>query len=1825
MANPKNTARPILKQRWLKIVTTLVIAIIFAAVVLLIPVTTSSEITISLPVQDDAIQINLPTGVEIAKAQTDLKASKHVFPSTEVNQGELITYTILLTNNTGFALTDIRLTDTLPVNISCIGTSIDSSNSDWLKSSIAKCENDGEVRWLLDMDDGTMADGSTVVFSFTARVDEPFIDQTIISNNDYRAEAESPSPFIASPTNSADVIVNAPNWNISKFATPFPNVEPGDLLTYTILIKNDGHLITEGAFTVTDELPAFTNFITASNGGIYDNGAGDITWNLTETLDIDEVFTVTYAVTVTLPLPDGTSIVNQTYAVTGGNVFSQAFGSDVIVTVNTPVTLTVSKLDNPDPVAAGELLNYTIIVTNSSASKGPADNVVVTDTFPANTQLIGVGLESGIDGIISVVTDSHIVTWQITDSIPIGAMREMTLTLRVDSPLTNSTILNNDYEASVSNSLNFLIYDPPAVTTTVVSTPTLHVTKAANPTNIEAGDVLTYTIVYSNSGNANAIGVIITDTLDDNAVFSETFGTPAGVHDGSSSGGDIVWDIGFVEGEAAQIGILTVTVQITKPLPDDSLITNTVSIASLQGMTATETITTPVNSRPDLQISKQVEPSPTVAAGELLTYTLTISNIGNALANNAILTDVMPANTTFYSATVGFTPANPTAGNPITWLIPTISLDETLTYTLIVTVNNPLANGTQITNTANIRSTFDQATSETVTTTVESTATLEIFKVGVPASVEAGGLIMYTIRYTNTGNANANGVVITDIYPSQGSFVGEMSEPDISPGTSILGDTGRVWTIPGGLSGNNGSGIITLTLRTDTPLDSGTIIDNVVEISADEPTRSIYTASNTIVSAPILTITKSVSPSPAPAGSTLNYTIIYTNSGNMNATGVVITDTYEGVGTLVDPSLPTVTVTADQVVWQIGQVTADGSPRILTLDVELPESVADNAVVTNTIEIVSLQDVDSTDTITTALRGREADLEIRKTRVGSGDVIAGELITYTLTITNIGPDTVDATVTDTFDTNEATFVSCDPAICTGTTPPIVWNLDNFTNTQVLTLVLDTQSDFLGTFVNRAGITTTSINDLDPIMGNNSDDESALVRNPTAELQITKIRGGTDDIIAGDLINYTIIITNAGPDAVDVVITDTFDLSQAIFNTCAPSGCTNPAAPDDNKVQWNVDQFEGVVLLNLILQARTDFSGTLVNNVEITSTLENFLVDPVQFNNSDDIDVPVRFPTSDFGVDKEQVGTTPIVAGDLVTYTITISNDGPDESAAIVTDTFDISKIASVVSCDGCTDLGTGTLVWNLASFSTTQTRTVVLRTANTFAGTLTNTVEIAHAIVNAVDLNESNNEDNVDVTVRLPEANLSISKAREGSTDVVAGDFITYTITITNVSGDVIDNLLVTDNFIPASGAAEISSCDNGCVIASNTASWNITSLSIGVPQTLQLVLETSPSFTGTIVNTADITFTIPAVELDASDNESSVSTAVRYPTADLQIFKSTAATETIAGESIDYSITVFNPGPDPADVTITDSFITSVAGFNSCSDSCTGTGPIIWNLNQLIGGKTLTLTLDTSSTFSGTFVNNVQIDFTGTGTEDNAGNENDSVSVPVIMITRYIYLPILLKDFSTGPTPTPTPTPDPAEPTPTFTPTPDSTPRPDLIITSFTVNPSNASSTDQLVVRVVVKNDGPAATGEGFWTDFYVNPQVLPNTTSLGADRRWKISPINSTQGIGWAIPPLAAGESVVLTSDGSEGIGPTIDPDKDITDWDGLLPIGDYTFYAFVDSFDGNDSTGATNVEVIESNENNNMSSAVSLNIITGAKAAEEAEKIDGAVGPRPDLGSN
>ena len=205
---------------------------------------------------------------------------------------------------------------------------------------------------------------------------------------------------------------------------------------------------------------------------------------------------------------------------------------------------------------------------------------------------------------------------------------------------------------------------------------------------------------------------------------------------------------------------------------------------------------------------------------------------------------------------------------------------------------------------------------------------LAVTKTSVEGSYTPGSLVTYAVTLRNTGTSTLSGLTVTDnlggydfggttVYPltyesnSAVLFVNGVPQgaPSVTDGPPLV-ISGL--SVPGG-----GDAVLVYQARANAFADPalGGTIDNTVTVSGDGLSAPI-TATETVTAeaAPVLTISKSISPSQVVDNDRVTYTFVIQNSGNQAVVATdnaVITDTF-------DPILTALTVTFDGVSWTQG-------------------------------------------------------------------------------------------------------------------------------------------------------------------------------------------------------------------------------------------------------------------------------------------------------------------------------------------------------------------------------------------------------------------------------------------------------------------------------------------------------------------------------------------------------------------------------------------------------------------------------------------------------------------------------------------------------------------------------------------------------------------------------------------------------------------------------------------------------------------------------------------------------------------------------------------
>ena len=390
-------------------------------------------------------------------------------------------------------------------------------------------------------------------------------------------------------------------------------------------------------------------------------------------------------------------------------------------------TLVVDK-QGPDNLGLRKTAEYTVTITNSGDST--ATNVTLTDDLPDG--LTFVSSDPAASG-----SDGSTVTWSLGDIPP---SESMTVTMMLSAASVGEQI-----NTATAVSTEGITGQDTQLTSIIPGS--LQLAKGA-PAETISGDDLTYEITVTNDGAGALTSVVLSDILPAGLTYvSSSPGATVGAD------GTVSWLIDALDSEGSQ----TVSVVATTGEPGE--VVNTATAESSEGASATAQATTLVT-KSDLAITKTPDNGSPIL-GQPTVFTIAVTNNGNAIASNVVVSDALPA--AFQQATSSPEGSFGVDGS-LQWTVASIEPGATETITVTATAAEA---GTHV-NTVT-------ATDRGVTVSAE--ATVNVLQTSVSLTKTGGAALYvegertYTITATNTGTANLTGVTITDNIPAEMSYV----------------------------------------------------------------------------------------------------------------------------------------------------------------------------------------------------------------------------------------------------------------------------------------------------------------------------------------------------------------------------------------------------------------------------------------------------------------------------------------------------------------------------------------------------------------------------------------------------------------------------------------------------------------------------------------------------------------------------------------------------------------------------------------------------------------------------------------------------------------------------------------------------------------------------------------------------------------------------------------------------------------------------------------------------------------------------------------------
>ena len=534
-----------------------------------------------------------------------------------------------------------------------------------------------------------------------------------------------------------------------------------------------------------------------------------------------------------------------------------------------------------------------------------------------------------------------------------------------------------------------------------------------------------------------------------------------------------------------------------------------------------------------------------------------------------------------------------------------------------------------------------------------------------------------------------------------------------------------------------------------------------------------------------------------------------------------------------------------------------------------------------------------------------ADVEVTKAVAPTTGILVGNTVTFTVQVSNNGPNAATGVVVTDLLPAGLSFVSASPTQGTYTDSNGQWVISALAAGQSVQLALQAQVTQPGNITNLA--IKTGGNEPDPNPGNDSG-AATINAAADADLAIMKTADNTTPSI-GENVIFTVSATNRGPsNATGIEVEDALPAGLTLVSA-APSRGTYDAPSGT----WTVGDLTASTSATLTVVASVDTTGTLVNEARKTAQTE---IDPNPLN--DDASVSLNAGTSaDIDVGKTISSVSPPV-GSQVTFTVTATNRGPSPATGVVvTDQLpDGFSFVSATASQGTYDESAGT--WSVGNLPATGTALLSITARVTALTSFTNTA--SRTAGNEPDPNQANDTSSVSGTTALV-ADLSITKT-DNQTLAIPGAPLTYTITVQNAGPSDVAGAPVSDTFPPPlTGASWSCTATPGgsCGAASGTGAIATTvDLPAGGAATFTATATVQSDATGTVTNTASVQAPEGTVDPDPTNDDATDSSDLTA-SANLGVMK-TGPASVLPGQTVSYTIVVSNPGPSAAsDVLLTD------------------------------------------------------------------------------------------------------------------------------------------------------------------------------------------------------------------------------------------------------------------------------------------------------------------
>ncbi|RDY28493.1 DUF11 domain-containing protein [Romboutsia weinsteinii] len=730
----------------------------------------------NLPVQKQSISNTVATIINVGS----LVATKSVSKSY-ATIGDVLTYTINVFNSGNVLAKNVNFRDVIPNGLIFVQNSVSING-------ISYQGYDPYESFTL----GNIVSGDTVVVKFDVNVTSLQIP-SLVSNTAqltfaYKVNPSGDDIYAQANSNSVTTQINVGSLKLTK-SVDLNYVTKGDVLTYKVIVNNDGNVDTKNVI-FTDNLQSDLTF---NQGSVKIDGTAYPDYNPINGFRLGDIaslgsVTVTFTATV-VEQPIRNSVLNFAIASfsykidPNGSDYSHSAQSNTVSSfIIMPILVNIKTVDKTYSTLQ-DTLNYSILVKN-------AGNTTINQLFFSDVLSNGATFKAStvtIDGV-SYSTYDPIVGFNLPNDLVAGntsLIKFQAIINAIPSPpqVTNYAVSNGMYKINPQG-VDYPISATSNTVTTNINVGNLSNTKSVDKMYAKVNDTVSYTSTITNIGNINATNIRFIDSLQNevtyisgtvriNNVLYPALDPTLGFDLSDLAAGQTV-TVAF----DAKINSLPTPPYITnisqtqfsyKVDPSGSLATNTQFSNSVTTNVVLGKITT----------SKIVD-KPIATIGDTLVYTVTLTNVGNVIDNDVYFQDIPSTGARFTSGSVKINGINQTSYDPTAgFSLGDIGIGEVVTVEFSASVVS-VPSSNQITNQAVITFKYvvdpkqapysDTTYSNKVTTNI-AYGNLSVTKEVNKQYATVGERLTYTITIINKGNINATNVVFLDPTPRNSVFV----------------------------------------------------------------------------------------------------------------------------------------------------------------------------------------------------------------------------------------------------------------------------------------------------------------------------------------------------------------------------------------------------------------------------------------------------------------------------------------------------------------------------------------------------------------------------------------------------------------------------------------------------------------------------------------------------------------------------------------------------------------------------------------------------------------------------------------------------------------------------------------------------------------------------------------------------------------------------------------------------------------------------------------------------------------------------------------------